>query len=135
MISKTQFIRYALAAAFTALSVGQAIGSDNYIRLYNFTPPLAVHQSGINYGEEYLSVLEWGDKVRYSIPRNFLLSASFGVFRRAAEEINAIYNDGYSCYESAIAFPPPPYIGLTATTITGGNWNCLVFIPQPGSPT
>lgn len=136
MISKMHFVRYVLAAACAVLPAGHAIASDSYIRLYTFTPPLTVDRSGVH---SDLIVSSWDyagqGTVDYSFAGNTGSYNDIVSFGQTAEEINAIYSElGYGCYEPAIAFPPPPYIGLSATTMSSAP-GCVVFLRPPGLPT
>ena len=134
MISKKQFVRYALAAACTVLSVGHAIASDSYIRHYAFTPPLTVDRNGVH---SDLIVSTWDyvgqGTLGYSFSGNTGTNNEIVTFVRTVEEFNAIYSELGYCYASAIAFPPPPYIGLAATTMSLPG--CAYTLLPPILPT
>lgn len=136
MISKKQFVRYALAAACTVLSVGHAIATDNYIHLYTFTPPLIVDRNGVH---SDLIVSTWNyagqGEVGYSFSGNAGTNNEIVRFNSTGTDLNGISSEFNSfCYAPA-AFPPPPYIGLTATTVMTGWLGCVQILPPPNPPT
>lgn len=136
MTSKTRFIRYALAAACAALPAGHAIASDNYIHLYTFTPPLIVDRNGVH-SDLIVSTWDYAGRgtVGYSFSGNTGTNNEIVTFVRTVEEFNAISSEfGSFCYGS-VAFPPPPYIGLTATTVMTGWLGCVSILPPPNLPT
>lgn len=137
MISKKEFIRYALATACTALPVGHAIATDNYIHPYIFTPPLIVDRNGVHSDlvVRTQNYLDGSGSLDYSFAAN-TEDNPIVTFGRTAGEIYSIYSEfGSFCYRSAIAFPLPPYIGLTATTVMTGWLSCLSMLQPPNPPT
>jgi len=126
-----------LAAACAALPAGHAAATGNYIGLYTFTPPLIVDRGGILSDLVVSSRVYPGQEwVSYSFTNAGIYYNQIVEFRRTAGEMDAISSElGSYCYGPAIAFPPSPYIGLTATTVmTGWFGGCSQTTLPPVEP-